>query len=173
MLLGGEGVYPTEKTCCFTGHRASKLPWGHNEDDPRCVALKRELYDAISRLYAIGYRRFICGMAMGCDMYFAEAVLRLKEERPGVCLEAAVPCPEQDARWPAQERKRYARLLSGCDRYTLISERYTYTCMAERNSYMIAQSSLLVAVFGGERGGTFNTIREAVNLGRRIVEIEI
>ena len=45
--------------------------------------------------------------------------------------------------------------------------------MAERNSYMIAQSSLLVAVFSGERGGTFNTIREAVSLGRRIVEIEI
>ena len=50
----GEGVYSTEKTCCFTGHRAAKLPWGHNEADARCVRLKRELYSAISRLYAIG-----------------------------------------------------------------------------------------------------------------------
>lgn len=169
----GEGVYSTEKTCCFTGHRAAKLPWGHNEADPRCVRLKRELYSAISRLYAIGYRRFICGMALGCDMYFAEAVLELKEEHPDVFLEAAVPCPDQDSRWSRAGRERYAGLLESCDRYTLISERYTYTCMAERNSYMIAQSSLLVAVFSGERGGTFNTIREAVSLGRRIVEIEI
>ena len=86
-----------ERSCCFTGHRAAKLPWGHNEADARCVRLKRELYSAISRLYAIGYRRFICGMALGCDMYFAEAVLELKEEHPDVFLEAAVPCPERKA----------------------------------------------------------------------------
>ena len=29
--------------CCFTGHRPSKLPWGEDERDPRCLALKREL----------------------------------------------------------------------------------------------------------------------------------
>ena len=80
---------------------------------------------------------------------------------------------DKQARLLWKVRERYAGLLESCDRYTLISERYTYTCMAERNSYMIAQSSLLVAVFSGERGGTFNTIREAVSLGRRIVEIEI
>ena len=34
-----------------------------------------------------GYRRFICGMAIGCDMYFAEAVLALKQLHPDVILE--------------------------------------------------------------------------------------
>ena len=100
-------------------------------------------------------------------------VMNLPGLHATIHVEAAVPCPDQDSRWSRQERERYARLLESCDKYTLISERYTYTCMAERNSYMIAQSSLLVAVFSGERGGTFNTIREAVSLGRRIVEIEI
>ena len=29
-----------EKTVCFSGHRPEKLPWGDNERDERCVALK-------------------------------------------------------------------------------------------------------------------------------------
>jgi hypothetical protein len=26
--------------CAFTGHRPERLPWGRNEDDLRCAALK-------------------------------------------------------------------------------------------------------------------------------------
>ena len=28
-----------ENTCCFTGHREYKLPWGSDENDPRCRKL--------------------------------------------------------------------------------------------------------------------------------------
>ena len=38
-----------EYSCCFTGHRPMKLPWGMNEDDPRCVSLKQELDARIER----------------------------------------------------------------------------------------------------------------------------
>ena len=36
---------PMERTltCCFSGHRPDKLPWGLNERDPRCAALKLSL----------------------------------------------------------------------------------------------------------------------------------
>ena len=64
-------------TCCFTGHRPTKLPWGINEFDERCIALKEELKAAIKGIYDCGYRSFLCGMAIGCDMYFAEAVLKM------------------------------------------------------------------------------------------------
>ena len=26
--------------CAFTGHRPQRFPWGGNEEDPRCAALK-------------------------------------------------------------------------------------------------------------------------------------
>ena len=76
-------------TCCFTGHRPEKLPWGDDEADPRCRALKRKLADAVEAAYEEGMRHFICGMARGCDLFFAEAVLALRERRGDVTLEAA------------------------------------------------------------------------------------
>ena len=33
--------------CCFTGHRPGKLPWRYDEEDPRCLALKRRIADAV------------------------------------------------------------------------------------------------------------------------------
>ena len=30
-------------SCCFTGHRPGKLPWGADENDPRCHDLKQEI----------------------------------------------------------------------------------------------------------------------------------
>ena len=75
-----------EITCCFTGHRPSKLPWGQNENDPRCVKVKQELASRLEGIYELGFRHFMCGMAIGCDMYFAEAVLNLRDRHPDVSL---------------------------------------------------------------------------------------
>ena len=84
-----------QESCCFTGHRPAKLPWGYNERDPRCVRLKERIADAVLLAYQEGYRHFLCGMAQGCDLYFCEAVLALRERYPEVTVEAAIPCPTQ------------------------------------------------------------------------------
>ena len=31
-------------SCCFSGHRPGKLPWGDDEGDRRCLALKERLW---------------------------------------------------------------------------------------------------------------------------------
>lgn len=162
-----------QKTCCFSGHRAAKLPWGSNELDPRCLSLKRELDKTLKALYSSGTRHFICGMALGSDMYFAEAVIALRAAHPDVTLEAAIPCPEQAERWESGQRERYEHLVDACDVRTIISQHYTPDCMDRRNRYMIENSSVLVAVFGGGTGGTFNTIRHALREGLRIVELDV
>ena len=38
-------------TCAFTGHRPEKLPWGDNEQDPRCRALQERIADAVEQAY--------------------------------------------------------------------------------------------------------------------------
>ena len=46
------------ESCCFTGHRPGKLPWGYDETDPRCLDLKRRMADAVEAAYAQGFRHF-------------------------------------------------------------------------------------------------------------------
>lgn len=150
-------------TCCFTGHRPSKLPWGEDERDPRCLALKRELIDRIEDAYLRGYRHFICGMALGCDLYFCEAALSLRDEKyPDLKVEAAVPCPNQADRWSAEHKARYKGLLERCDWETLVQRHYDAGCMMRRNRYMVDHASLTIAVFDGSAGGTLSTLGYAM-----------
>jgi uncharacterized phage-like protein YoqJ len=160
-------------SCCFTGHRATKLPWGFSEEDARCVALKQRIFDAVEAVHAAGIHHFICGMANGCDLYFCEAVLALRSERPEITLEAAVPFGAQAERWPPQLRMRYHRLLTECDEQTLIQKEYSADCMAKRNRYMVDHSSVLIAAFDGLSGGTLNTLRYALAESLEIIELPI
>lgn len=148
-------------SCAFTGHRPEKLPWGTREDDPGCIALKKHIGNAVEQAAACGYRHFLCGMARGCDTWFAEAVLALKDRYGDVTLEAAIPCADQPDRWPRKDRERYARLLERCDVRTVLSDTYAPGCMQRRNRYMVDHSAMLIAVHDGLGGGTQNTIAYA------------
>ena len=158
-------------TCCFTGHRPEKLPWGDDETDPRCTALKRKIYDAVEAAYDEGMRHFICGMARGCDFYFAEAVLALRRERKDVILEAAVPCPTQADGWRREDRERWRALLDLCDLETVVQQQYGPGCMLRRNRYMVDHSALVIAVYDGAGGGTRRTLEYA--LRQRVPFVDI
>lgn len=160
-------------SCCFTGHRPEKLPWGSLETDPRCVSLKRRIADAVEAAYEEGCRHFICGMAQGCDLYFCEAVLHLRSAHPEVTLEAAIPCPTQSSAWPPAQQERYARLVEACDYETMVSARYTPSCMHRRDRYMVDHASLLIAAFDGAPGGTRYTVEYAMGRGLSIVDLPI
>ena len=161
-------------TCCFTGHRTERLPWGEQENDPRCLALKDRLDDALEAAYAGGYRHFICGMARGADLYFCEAVLALRQAHPDVTLEAAVPYQGQTDRWPETDRRRRDILLAQCDYETVVQHHYSAGCMSRRNRYMVDKSSLLLAVYDGQpKGGTMNTLLYATQQGVRTVILEV
>lgn len=149
-------------TCCFTGHRPARLPWGSDESDARCRALKQSMERELAELYSRGYRHFISGMAMGCDLYFAEAVLALRTRWPDVTLECALPCAGQAARWPRQERLRHEDIVARCDLETLVQQDYDRACMHRRDRYMVARSSAVLAVYHGSSGGTAYTLEQAM-----------
>ena len=157
--------------CFFTGNRPHKLPWGDDESDERCEAIKKKIEEAILALYGEGKRLFVCGMAKGGDLYFAEAVLALKERGYALELECAVPCPEQTKGWRESERARYDRVLEKADYITLVSPHYSKYCMHKRNRYMADKSSAVVALSYGSSGGTEATVRYAESKKLQIIRI--
>jgi uncharacterized phage-like protein YoqJ len=160
-------------SCCFTGHRPGKLPWGTNEEDPRCIALRGRMQDAVEEAYRQGITHFICGMAQGCDLYFCEIALTLREKHPDVTVEAAIPCPTQADGWEASQKERYDRLVSACDYETVVQQVYGPGCMQRRNRYMVDHAALLIAVCTGVPGGTVKTVEYALRRGLTIVDLPI
>ena len=161
-------------TCCFTGHRPEKLPWGMDEQDPRCVAVKEQLTQAIQRAYDRGCRHFISGMARGGDLYFAEAVLKLRERHPEVTLECARPCETQADRWSPPERRRYRAILDQCNYETLVQHCYDRSCMMRRNRYMVDHSGHLIGLYNREpKGGTAATLAYAMRSGLETEIIDV
>lgn len=162
-----------EHTCCFTGHRPEKLPWGCDEDDLRCLSLKERIAAALEEAYAAGMRHFICGMALGADFYFCEAALALRERHGDLTVEAAIPCEEQAAHWREADRQRYFSLVERCDFETMVQHRYDRGCMLRRNRYMVDRSAMLIAAYDGLMGGTMYTIQYAMKKGLEVNIIDI
>ena len=154
--------------CAFTGHRPQRLPWGGDENDPRCRALKIQIERALRALCREGATVFLCGMARGCDTYFAEAALRLCAGRPGTELWAVLPCASQSDGWPPADRRRYQALCASCSRVILLQDAYTPGCMLRRNRWMADHADCLLTVYDGGPGGTGWMVREAERRGMPI-----
>ena len=148
----------------FAGHRPEKLPWGSDESDPRCIALKRQIIEAVRTAAGEGYDTFLCGMARGCDFYFAEAVLS-----QGLRLEAYLPCPSQADRWSEADRSRYTALLMDCDAVYMTEPDYSQGCMLRRNRKMVDAADGLLTVYDGSPGGTGAAIDYARKRGKRVI----
>ena len=140
-----------ERCCAFTGHRPRKFPWGYNEADARCVALKETLAKEIAKLVNAGYTDFFSGMAEGTDTWAALAVLALKKENPALKLHCVLPCEGQMDGWSASARELYISILGRADEVVYVSREYSKNCMLKRNRYLVDHTSCLLAVYNGER----------------------
>lgn len=156
------------RTCCFTGPRPKKYPWGR---DKECEAkIEEKLKIAVQEAVERGYRHFISGMSAGIDLLAAKIVLQLREDMSemGIVLEAAIPFPSQFKRWKEETKREYEIILSQCDKVHYIADAFSLEAYKKRDKYMVDKSSLLIAVEGKPNGGTARTIAYARELSRTI-----
>ncbi|WP_339273817.1 SLOG family protein [Paenibacillus sp. FSL W8-0426] len=151
-------------TACFTGHRPNKLG-GYDESNAIMLDVKDRLDRAIDyAVDSLGITTFISGMALGVDMAAAELVLKWREQSPrlGIRLIAAVPFEGQERMWPGTSQDRWFDILAQADEVTYVCEPgYATWKMQKRNAWMVDNSSLVIAVWDGTRGGTGNCVEYA------------
>ena len=159
------------KTCAFTGYRPSKMPWGYDETDARCVEFRFRLRDALEYLIGQGYADFMSGGALGFDQMAAEMVLSLREKYPWVRLIMVIPFDGQADKWSREQRGRWLEIIEASDRVIHISHEYDKGVFFKRNHYLVENADLLLAAFDGQPGGTAGTVAYAKRHGVRVVRL--
>lgn len=147
-----------EYRCCFTGHRPNKI--GFSEQ-----VIKELLENAIDEAIENGYVTFISGMAMGTDIWAAEIILSKKKMNKNLHLICALPHPGFEKRRSITEKLRFEQILKNADLIVNINNSYFNGCYQVRNEWMVDRSSLVIAVFNGQKSGTKNTIDYARKRG--------
>lgn len=161
-----------EKSVCFTGHRPQKLG-GYDETSPAITNIKKALLSEIVDAYNKGYRTFISGMALGVDIWAAELVIGLRNIFfEDIELIAAIPFEGQEKAWPAKAVFRWKKIKKLADQVVIVSEGgYAAWKMQKRNSWMVDNSSLVIAVYDGSGGGTGNCVKYAGGKKKEIIQI--
>lgn len=150
-------------TVCFTGHRQIE-----QENLP---VFSWRLDQVLEALWQRGFRRFICGGALGFDTLAAECVLHLQVKHADVRLIMAIPCASQSRRWSPADAHRYERILYAADETRVLSPAYYQGCMLVRNRYMVDRASFCVCYLNKMKGGTVSTVAYAAKAGISLLNV--
>lgn len=144
-------------TVSFTGHRV--LP-----KDFSAEKIEKAVYNAIKD----NFDTFLVGMAIGFDSLcfrVLEGIRLIKK----IKIIACVPCLDQSEYFNKKQKKEYERMLKEADDVIVIEKAYKTGCMQKRNVFMVDNSSRLIAYLRFKGGGTYSTVKYAVE---KEIEIE-
>ena len=151
-------------TVCFTGHRPGKLAQSEEE-------VRKALRTGIEQALKWKYTSFITGMAQGVDLWAAEEVLALKTGHPELRLACAIPYEDYAEKWDGQWKKKYAAVKAAADEVYYICPRDMHGAPIVRDKWMVDRSSLMIAVYNGEKGGTRTTVEYAKSKKIRVLNV--
>ena len=135
------------KTCAIIGCSPMCFPWGFDEEDEGCAALKLILINQISRLRGEGCTRFAVSMDCGVGLYAAEILHGLKgsdDELETICY---VPYEEQATKWTPELRDRYFNALAACTEVINAAYEKTVGCEFKAHLEAINEADAVIAVY--------------------------
>ncbi len=135
------------KTCAVIGCSPMCFPWGFDEEDEGCAALKLILINQITRLRGEGCMRFAVSMDCGVGLFAAEILHGLKgsdEELETICY---VPYEEQATKWTPELRDRYFNALAACTEVINAAYEKTVGCEFKAHLEAINEVDTVIAVY--------------------------
>ena len=135
------------KTCAIIGCSPMCFPWGFDEEDEDCAALKLILIKQISKLRGEGCTRFTVSMDCGVGLYAAEILQGLKgseEELETICY---VPYEELATKWTPELRDRYFNDLAACTEVVNVANEKTVCCEFKAHLEAMKEADTVIAVY--------------------------
>lgn len=110
----------------------------------------------------------ISGMALGSDMWWADAVLKA-----GVRLWAHIPFPQQPNPWTEEDKAEWHRLFGLSAWVNRYGDAYDVRLLHARNDGMLAAADAVVAVLdpAKTKSGTASVVAKATSLGLPIIRV--
>ena len=134
-------------TCAIIGQHPMRFPWGFDEEDKGCNALKLALAQRIMELRQQGVTRFAVVADCGIGLYAGEIVNALREHDAELMLFVVTPHEEQATKWAPYLRERYFRLLADCTIMEAASLRRTPDCECDAYRRIIDYADMVLAVY--------------------------
>ena len=134
------------KTCAIIGCSPMCFPWGFDEEDEGCAALKLILINQITRLRGEGYMRFAVSMDCGVGLYAAEILHGLKESDEELETICFVPYEEQATKWAPELRDRYFNALASCTKVVNVAHEKTVGCEFKAHLEAINEADTVIAI---------------------------
>lgn len=135
------------KTCAIIGCSPLCFPWGFDEEDEGCAALKLILMNRITKLRGEDYTRFAVSMDCGVGLYAAEILHGLKESDEELEMICYVPYEEQATKWTPELRDRYFNALAECTDVINVSYEKTVGCEFRAHLAAMNEADMVIAVY--------------------------
>lgn len=146
-----------------TGHRPNKIG-GFEFSNPKRVWIRDRIRD---QLVSLKPNTCISGMALGIDQDFAFISIEM-----GIPFIAAIPFEGQESKWPLPSQRFFNELLALASRIEIVSPGgYAAWKMQVRNEFLVDECNVLLAIWDGSKGGTYNCIQYATKVNREIRRI--
>lgn len=161
--------------CAIIGCTPEVFPWGWDEEDETCAALKLLLVNRVTLLRSQGVARFHVSIDSGAGLYAAEIINSLRTTDSEVELHCYVPYEEQATKWTPELRDRYFNALSTCTDVVTVAYKRTVGCEFKAHLEAMMGADTVVVVYDPddshcEREAAAVTVAEV--LSKQVVPID-
>lgn len=153
------------KSCAILGCAPACFPWGYDEEDERCAALKLMLLNLVNFWRVEGINAFVVPLDAGIGLYAAEIIGDMCGKDAALSMTCVIPWEEQATKWTPDLRNRYFDVQARCTNVETISRQKTANCELEAKLHAI---DLADSVFAVTASAEDPSLGAALHYARRI-----